>query len=166
MEPILSFDYTLDEVNTQKAVLQRHFKQNKIKTIVYVALLLFLAVNFVVSFIKSGDKMSLFLTVACLITLAMVFYLPFSQARMAVTGYKNAASFKLNIFSDRAEIITQNGEVTPLALESLKVISTKNFYCFEDKGRFFPLPKQVVGQNDASILDDFLLNKLQNHYKK
>ncbi len=165
MEPIFSLNYFLDSKQVEKAVVEWHFGVSRIKNAIYIAVLSILAANFLLSAILNKDTLSIFIVAACIFCILMVLYLPSFQAKPLSRAYGDGQNFTLNIYDEKIEIVSQSGN-TEMEYEGIVgILESKNFYCFELQGRFFPVPKLAVDEDKKLQIRQFLQQKVEKRYK-
>ena len=83
----MKFEYTLNKSNCTKAICARYFFEHKIRTIIYTVVLLILAIIFAISALKAEDGNQWFLFAGCMIALAAIYYMPYSNARISAASF-------------------------------------------------------------------------------
>ena len=164
--PILTLDYTLSKDTAYKGLCQWYFLKNRVKNIIYCAVLGVLAINFLLSAIFLKDSMSVFLTVVSVFGICMIFAVPAFQLKSYAAAYGEGEEFSLNIFEEKIEVVSVKTQVEINFSEILTVFETKNFICIEFKDRLFPVLKPLENAENLEKITDLLIKKLQNRYKK
>lgn len=165
MEPIFSLKYFLDSKEVEKAIVEWHFGVSRVKNTIYTVVLSILAVNFLLSAILHKDTLSIFIVAACIFGILMVLLLPSFQVKPLARAYGDGFNFTLNIYEDKIEVVSESGN-SELDYEGIiGILESKNYYCFEFKGRFYPVPKSAVDEDKKPEIRRFLQEKVEKRYK-
>lgn len=161
-----SAKYDLNKKTAANAIIKRYFSEHIVKCSIQAAILLVLGVLFAVTAIAQGDGMSRFLCIVCVVAIAMVFYMPVSQAKMQAARFENGVDFELSLF-ENGICITRGENQTQMPFEEIsKALELEDFFYIESKKRFFPVPKSSFEQAQITQISQTLSNNLSERVKK
>ena len=163
---ILTLNYALNKKSAHKALCEWYYLKNRVKTIIYCAVLGVLAVNFLLSAIFLSDSMSVTLFAVSVFGICMLFSVPPFQLKSYANAYGEGEDYTLNIFEEKAEVVSSKTQAEIEFSEISAVYDTKNFICIETRGKLFPIAKTAQNEENAVKIAAFLSEKLPKRYKK
>ena len=162
---IISREYHLDSKTVSTAFIKKYFTEHLVKTLIQAALFFLMGAYFTANFILTGDKMSIFLFCVCFAFVLVVFLNPILTAKSESKVFGRGVCFTFNLYKEGI-IICRGEKQTELSFESIsKALDTDDFLYIESNNRFFPIPKNVFGDLEVSVITKRFFENLDERYK-
>jgi len=159
----MNFNYILNKKNTVKATLEANLYIQKSKNILTLIVNLVTFALALIMGIKTGEKLLFLLCVLCILRVATLFYIPYSNAKISAAAFENDKEFSFELIEGGAAIKAKEGERKEILFKNAdKAFETKGFFIIATKERFYPIPKEFMENEQISELSEAFSKTFSN----